>query len=148
MPLPLLAMGLMAGAKGLGSILGSSAKNKAAKAEAKNQTAANKWKAKLDSATYGNEKLPGLQKGAKTRSLRNQIAASIAKNSKYGLDKLLPGYFQQQQEYSPAYKIVNPYEVAGPPPATTAATGGFLGTAGAALGSAAEGAAQGYAMKK
>jgi hypothetical protein len=118
-----------------GGALGASAANKASKVDTRNQTASNRWQHKLDTATYGTERMPGLKKAARTGTFRKQIAAAIANNPKYGLQNLLPGYFNLDKGYT-APTVVNPYEAAGAPPemqaAKTSVLGGLLG--GAAKG--------------
>lgn len=124
---------------GVGGLLQARAANKAAKNEASNQNKMNAWKNKLDKANWENEDRGRVSKNKRSTAFRQQLAASIVKNSKYGLDKLLPGFFQQQQDYT-APVIQSPYEAAGPVPVLQASTGSALGSA---LSGAAAGGVQG-----
>ena len=147
MPIPLAVMGGLMAAKGIGSFLGGRGRDKAAKAQAANQNAMNKWKHKFDSSNWGAEKKPYYRSRDRSRSLRNQLMASLMKNPKYGLDKLFPGFanFSKQwtggqpagADLTPAQSTANPYEVAGAPPEMQAAQGGALANIGAGVGGAA-----------
>lgn len=118
-----------------GGALGASAANKQSKTDTANQNATNRWTHSLNQATYGTEKMPGLKKAARTGGFRRQIAAAIANNPKYGLQNLLPGYFNLEKSHV-APTVVNPYEASGAPPelkaAKTSVLGGLFG--GAAKG--------------
>lgn len=136
--------------KGIGSIFGGIGKAKAAKAEAKAKDAANAWKYKLDKGSYETEKMPYYNQRNRTRSLRSQLAAAIAGTEKYGLNKLLPGYFNLQQQYT-ENKAVNPYEAAGAPPPGAGGAGstwGAIGDAAAGVGSAVADGISGYKVAK
>ena len=132
-------IGAVAG--GVGGLLGSLGADKRAKQEAANLNAQNKWKNKLDTGMYETEQMPYLRQGAKTRSLRNQLAAGLANASTSGLAKMFPGYFKQEQQFNGtgAYDVTNPYVSAGPVPEIKAATGGWKGALGGLIGGAAGG---------
>lgn len=148
MGLPLIA-GIGAGIGALGGLLGKRGADKAAKTEAQNQSKANAWQNKLNSAQYETEQMPYRKQGAKTRSLRNQVAAGLVNASSSGLAKLFPNYFNLQQSYTkPAYDVQNPYQAAGPPPAMAPATTGWAGALGGALGGAAQGATTALQLKQ
>lgn len=122
-----------------GGALNTRAANKNAKIDAKNQNAANAWQHKLDVAQFNTREKSGLEKTGRGNSFRRQIAAAIANNPKYGLQNLLPGFFKQEQAYTPT-PVINPYEAAGAPPEMQAQKQSMLG---GILSGAAGGAVQG-----
>ena len=141
-------LGILGGvAGGLGSFMQGRAADKAAKADAANQNASNKWKYTLDRATYGTEKVPTLKRAQRSSALRRQLQAAIMSNPKYGLSTLLPGFAQLQQSYAPK-DIVNPYDAAGAPPEMKATTMGFGGNLLSGLAGAGSGAIQGVIAGK
>jgi hypothetical protein len=136
MAFPLLAMGAMAAAKGLGSFLKGRGEDKKAKAQAEAQNAANAWKHKFDTSNWDVEKKQYYGSRDKTRSLRANLFAGLMNNPKYGLDKIFPGLAQYKTQ---ADTTANPYATAGAPPKVAAATAGGWANLGAGL---AEGASQ------
>lgn len=146
---PLLVAGIGAGLGALGGLFGKKSADANAKTEAANQNKSNAWQHKLNSAQYETEQMPYRRQGAKTRSLRNQMAAGLVNASSSGLAKLFPGYFNLQQNYDqPAYAVQNPYAAAGAPPQMAAQKSGWSGYLGGALGGAAQGAGTALELKK
>lgn len=141
---PLVAMGAIAAAKGIGSWLKGRGADKKAKIEAENQGKMNAWKNKFDTANWDVEKKSYYTGRDRSRSMRKQLQAAMMNNPKYGLDKLFPGFAQYQTGVP---TTANPYATAGPAPALAAATGGALANVGGGIADAAGTFGSMYAAK-
>lgn len=146
MPLPMLAIGGLAAAKGISGWLRSRGKDKGAQTQADNQNKMNAWNYKKDEASWRGERGWQQKKRGRSHAFRSQLLAAIMGNAKYGMAKLFPGFAQLQKKYEGPQGVVNPYEAAGAPPKMEAAKGGVGAALGAAAGGAIEGGMQAYGV--
>jgi hypothetical protein len=128
-------IGMVGGA--LGGVFSALGANKQAKTAAENQNATNAWQHKLNTGTYGTEKMPYYKQGSKMRGWRDTLMRGVMRNKNSGLSKLFGGWdegkstaFNAGQDVA---QVSNPYDVSGAPPKLKAETTGWQGVVGGGL---------------